>query len=173
MNQNILKKPLTIIFLILVFLFLNCIVNADTAVKAPDFTLKDLSGDTVSLSQYKGNVVLIDFWATWCAPCRISIPELVNLHKKYSDKGLVILGISMDSPRQANDRQLANFKKQYKMNYKVMRTNHKVNQIFFGDPGGGSVAIPTLLIIDREGMIVDMIKGYKPGLVERTVKELL
>jgi peroxiredoxin len=170
MDQGISKRHLIYIFPIMAFIFLSFDVNADPAVKAPDFTLKDLSGDNVSLGHYKGKVVLIDFWATWCAPCRISIPELVDLHKKYRGKGLVILGISMDTPMQANDRDLANFKKQYKMNYKVMRTSHRGNQLYFGDTN--RIAIPTLLIIDKEGMIVHVIRGFNPGLVKETVKKL-
>ena len=138
---------------------------------APNFTLQDLSGNEVSLRQHKGQVVLLDFWATWCAPCRRSIPELVDIQEKYRDQGLVILGISTDDPRKTGIRSLLAFKKQYKINYSILLASRNVTTAYFG--AGQQMPIPTLFVIDREGRVVDSIVGYAPGAVERSLKELL
>lgn len=137
---------------------------------APGFTLRDLSGNEVSLKQYKDKVVLLDFWATWCPPCRRSIPELVDLQKKYLDQGLVILGISTDDPRRTGDKSLLAFKEHYKINYRILRADSSVTMDYFGT---GSMAIPTLFIIDREGGVVTKIVGFQPGIVEKKVKNIL
>ena len=102
----------------LFFLSSGCSKDADALQSAPGFTLKDLSGNSISLKQYAGNIVLLDFWATWCPPCRQSIPELVSLQNKYGNQGVVILGISLDDPQQFNDNYLSAFKQQFKINYK-------------------------------------------------------
>ncbi len=147
--------------------------SADPSVKAPDFSVQDLSGEKISLADYRGKVVLIDFWATWCGPCRMSIPELVDLQNRYRESGLVVLGVSMDRPGKAMDTQLTNFVKKYRINYSVMRTTQKLNYLYFGDPNAGSIAIPTLFIVDRKGMIADVIIGYNPGSVENALEKLL
>jgi len=167
------KNPAKIILLflfILPVLFFGCEKDADTKeVKAPDFTLEDLSGKDVSLSQYAGNVVILDFWATWCPPCRMSIPELVKLQDTYRDNGLVVLGVSVDSSDTKN-AYLSSFKEEYKMNYTILRADDKTTRKYFGDSEFG---IPTLFIINREGMVVDMHSGYSPGAVEKSLKKIL
>ena len=82
---------------------------------APDFSLPDLSGKTVSLEQFRGKVVLLDFWATWCPPCRMTIPLLINLQEQYGKKGLIILGVSIDDPRKVKDKDLLYCKKMTKI----------------------------------------------------------
>jgi cytochrome c biogenesis protein CcmG, thiol:disulfide interchange protein DsbE len=163
------KNPIKIILRLLsVFtvIFLASYSNAsEKKVKAPDFTLVDISGKSVSLSQYLGKIVIIDFWATWCPPCRMSIPELVQLQNKYREKGLVILGISFDSADTKND-YLSAFKEKYKINYTVLRADDKTTEKYFG---GSQIDIPTLFIIDRGGMVVDMHSGYSPGAVEKSL----
>ena len=138
---------------------------------APNFTLQDLSGKEVSLRQHQGQIVLLDFWATWCFPCRRSIPELVDIQEKYRDQGLVILGISTDDPRKTSVKSLLAFKKQYKINYSILLASRSVTRAYFGT--GQQMAIPTLFVIDREGRVVDGIVGYAPGAVERSLKKLL
>jgi len=137
---------------------------------APNFTLQDLSGKEVSLIQHKGQIVLLDFWATWCAPCRRSIPELVEIQEKYRDQGLVVLGISADDPRRVSVKSLLAFKEQYKINYSILRGDNQVRMSYFGN---GQMPIPTLFVIDREGRVVDSIVGYVPGAVERSLSKLL
>ncbi len=156
--------------LILFLLFFGCNKKADITREAPEFTLQDLSGKNVSLSEHRGNPVLLDFWATWCPPCRNSIPELVDIQDKYRDKGLVILGISMDDPRQVNNRYLAEFKRYFKMNYPILRASRKVVRDYFGD---SDISIPTMFIINREGRIVDVHVGFRPGAVEGSLKKII
>jgi peroxiredoxin len=156
--------------IILLFLFHGCEKKVDAWQTAPEFSLKDLSGNMVSLKQYRGYIVLLDFWATWCPPCRQSIPELVDLQEKYRDKGVVILGISMDNPLQFSTRYLRAFKEKFKINYKILRVNRQVALDYFGTQ---NMAIPTMFVINREGKIVDKHVGFRPGAVEKSIKKLI
>ena len=149
---------------------LGCQKEADAGPMAPDFSLSDLSGNEISLKQYRGRVVLLDFWATWCAPCRMSIPELTRLHEKYKDMGLVILGISIDDPGQAPDKHLRAFKEALKIDYRILRFNKEVLRDYFSNE---RIGIPTMFVIDREGMIRDKIVGLNPGGLKKSLVELL
>jgi peroxiredoxin len=152
-------------------LFLLGSVGADAQEKAPDFTLKDLSGNMVSLKDYRGKIVLVDFWATWCVPCRKSIPELVELRKKNKSKEWVIFGLSIDDPESWDDKYVADFaKKRLKINYTVLRADKKVIKDYLGTK---PVGIPILFVIDKEGVIVDKLLGHVPGAAERSLKKLL
>lgn len=157
-------------FLILFLLFCACNEKVNTLQTAPDFTLRDLSGEKVSLKQYRKHIVLLDFWASWCLPCRVSIPELAGLQKKYTDQGVVVLGISMDDPQRTSDKYLLAFKEKFKINYRILRANSELAMDYFGT---SNMSIPTLFVIDREGRIVDKIVGYRPGAVEKSLKKLL
>ena len=130
----------------------------------------DLSGKMRSLSEYKGRVVILDFWATWCLPCRMSIPKLVELQERYREKGLVVLGISVDDPQQATDEYLRAFKEKFEMNYTVLRHNTKVMADYFGN---GATAIPTMFLVDREGKVRDKIVGFRPGALEKSLENIL
>ena len=100
-----------------------------------DFTLKDAGGATVKLSDYKGKVVLLNFWATWCGPCKMEIPEFVEAYSKYRDRGFVILGVlSEDDPPQ---KDLQAFMSEFKMNYPVMRQHAELEESF-GDAVGAA-----------------------------------
>ncbi|HDL65102.1 MAG TPA: TlpA family protein disulfide reductase [Proteobacteria bacterium] len=133
---------------------------------APDFNLKKLEGGTIKLSDYRGKVIILDFWATWCPPCRKEIPDFVELQKEYGDKGLIILGISLDqNPKQA----LPAFIKKYKVNYPILLTDGKVDKSY-----GGVTGIPTTFIIDRKGEIYKHYVGFRPKHVFATdIKALL
>jgi len=137
---------------------------------APDFMLEDISGKSLSLSDVRGKVVIVDFWATWCGPCVMSIPELVDLQEKYKDKGLVVVGISVDDDKVSKGELLA-FKEKMRIIYPILRANNKVFEDYFGRTKGFS--IPTLFVIDREGKVRDRFVGYKPGAVEKSVQSLL
>jgi len=137
---------------------------------APDFMLEDISGQPLSLSDIRGKVVIVDFWATWCGPCVMSIPELVDLQEKYKAKGLVVLGISVDDDKVSKEELLA-FKKKMRIIYPILRANNKVFEDYFGRTSGFS--IPTLFVIDREGKVRDRFVGFKPGAVEKSVQSLL
>jgi cytochrome c biogenesis protein CcmG/thiol:disulfide interchange protein DsbE len=122
--------------------------------EAPDFTLQDLEGNMVTLSDYKGKVVIIDFWATWCGPCRKGIPDFVELQSEYGRDNLVILGINLD---QGGVNGVKAFAKQYKINYPVLLPTQQVVAMY-----GGIRAIPTTFIIDRKGQVRQGFEGYRP-----------
>lgn len=164
------RNIFSIVCLGILLFFHGCDTNADTSPPAPDFQLQDLSGNVVSLSEYRGNPVLLDFWATWCPPCRSSIPELVDLQTKFRDEGLVILGISMDDPQKVNNQYLKAFKEYFKINYTLLRASQKVMEDYFENR---NISIPTLFIIDQEGLIVDVLVGFRPGAVEESLKKII
>lgn len=118
------------------------------------------SADVVSLSQYRGKVVLIDFWATWCPPCRKGIPDLVEIKEQYKNKDLEIIGISLDGITRggATKNDVIPFIKDFKINYPILVGDANVTQQY-----GGIQSIPTSFVIDKEGYIV----SYYQGLVEK------
>ncbi len=126
----------------------------------PVVTFKDLDGKEVPLSQYKGKVVLVNFWATWCEPCQIEIPWLIEMQQKYSSKGFTILGVDVDdegnnvvSAYTAKERFNVNGQK-LPMNYPVLRGNDAV-----ADKFGGLLGYPTSFLISRDGKIVKKTQG--------------
>ena len=156
---------------LIIFLFnFGCCNEAGAGSMAPEFSLPDLSGRMISLEEHRGSVVILDFWATWCPPCRMSIPELVKLQEKYGETGLVILGLSMDNPRQVTDEKLQAFKEKNNINYIILRVNEKVIKDYFKTT---SVSIPTMFVIDREGKIRDKLVGFKPNAVEKSLNEVI
>lgn len=174
MKHKLIVKILRILTIILFFTFSGCSSEPENsnikAIDAPDFTLDSVTGENITLSAFKGKVVLLDFWATWCGPCLQTIPELVRLNEKYSDKGLVLLGVSMDTMSQANDTQLKKFMATFNIKYHVMRDDGVVSDAYYGD---SLLAIPTMHIINKEGKIVRTIMGFEPGEAEKTIKTLL
>jgi len=119
--------------------------------KAPVWALKDPDGKLVRSSDFDGNVVILDFWATWCPPCKAEIPGFIELQNKYGEKGLVVVGVSLDEQGPSVVKQ---FMKEFGMNYPVVMGNVKLMQDFRG------TAIPTTFIIDRSGKIVAKHVGF-------------
>jgi thiol-disulfide isomerase/thioredoxin len=138
----------------------------DEAVNAPDFALKDLSGRTVRLSDYRGKVVLINFWATWCAPCRAEMPDLVKLQKEYQERGLRIVGVTYpDYTRRAVQKMAS----QLRVNYPIVLGSRELAASY----NVGEV-LPTTIVIDPEGKIRGRILGIlEPEEFEETIKPLL
>jgi cytochrome c biogenesis protein CcmG/thiol:disulfide interchange protein DsbE len=134
--------------------------NPAFAPAAPDFTLKDLDGKDVSLGQYQGKVVLINFWATWCDPCYVEIPWLIEMQQKYGGKGFTILGIALDeegksvvAPWVAKERFNVNGQK-VPMNYPILLGSDPVTEKF-----GGLLGYPTSILISRDGKILKRVTG--------------
>jgi thiol-disulfide isomerase/thioredoxin len=127
-----------------------------------DFTLQDLNGADVALASFKGKVILLNFWATWCGPCKAEIPELVELQQQYKDD-LVVLGVSVDDPVE----KLRPYADEYKMNYPVLVGN---GQQEFQDAYGPLWGIPVSVIVDRDGRIAKRHSGI--GTKERFEQEI-
>ncbi len=139
--------------------------KSEVGAAAPDFTLRDLHGGNVSLSSYRGHVVLLDFWATWCPPCVASVPELIALEKKYKDRGLVVLAVSLDEGGDA-PAKLSAFSRDHSINYTVLLTNEDVENMY----NVGS--IPTMYVIGRDGTIRSTHMGYMENLQDIVSKEI-
>ncbi len=125
--------------------------SASTRKPAPNFSLKDADGRTVQLTDYRGKVVLLNFWATWCGPCRIEIPWFVEFERKHKDQGFAVIGISMD---EDGWQAVKPFMAQESINYRVLLGDDAVAQAY-----GGVESLPTTFIIDREGRISAVHKG--------------
>jgi cytochrome c-type biogenesis protein len=133
---------------------------------APDFTLESLDGKSVRLSDLRGKAVLLNFWATWCSPCKIEMPWFVELQSKYGPEGLQIVGVAMDD---ASKEDIAKFAKEMGVNYPVLLGKEAV-----GDEYGGVPALPESFFIGRDGKIVDKIFGLKgKGEIEEAIKKAL
>ncbi len=110
-----------------------------------DFTLKDMNGEEVSLVSYQGKVILVNFWATWCGPCKIEIPAFVELQDKYRDQGLVVLGVSIDDPVS----KIKSFAEEYNVNYPLLVGLDRED---FQEAYGPILGIPTSVFISRDGL---------------------
>ena len=131
------------------------------------FTVNDMNGKSISLEAYKGKVILLDFWATWCGPCKVEIPNFVQLQQEYGDKGLAVLGLSVDDTVE----QLKPFAEEFKMNYPVLvgRDREDVQDAF-----GPLWGLPTTLLISRDGRICRKNTGLQgKAKYERDIKALL
>jgi thiol-disulfide isomerase/thioredoxin len=120
------------------------------AAPAPALALVDLSGNTINTSTYRGEVVIVNFWAAWCTPCRDEIPQFVALQEKYRGRGLQAIGISMEDP----EGPLHDFYQAYKMNYPVVMGNQDVAEKY-----GGILGLPTTFLIGRDGLIHGKLVG--------------
>ncbi len=118
---------------------------------APEFSLKDAEGKTVKLADYKNKVVLLNFWATWCGPCKIEIPWFIEFENQYKDKGFAVLGVAMD---EEGWEIVKPYIVQKKVNYRVVMGNDIVAQLY-----GGVDSLPTSFLLDREGRIASVHVG--------------
>lgn len=133
---------------------------------APNFTLQTLDGKDISLADFRGKAVLVNFWATWCGPCKIETPWLVELQNQYGSQGLQVVGVAMDD---SGKDEIAKFAKDMGVNYPVLMGKEAV-----GDAYGGVPALPESFFVGRDGKIVDRIIGLKGrGEIEDSVKKAL
>ncbi len=138
-----------------------------TESSAPGFTLTDLSGNKVTLTDLKGKVVLIDFWATWCPPCRESIPAVEKIHKDYQGRDVQILGMNVDEDPSV----VPAFAKQFDIQYPVLLAGESDAAREYGVRG-----IPAFFIIDKKGQLADKWVGFSPEMPDqwrRTIDKLL
>ncbi len=117
--------------------------HSDDRKIAPDFTLTDAAGKEVKLSDYRGKVVLLNFWATWCGPCTLEIPWFVEFEQEYKSKGFEVIGVSMD---EEGWKAIKPYIAERKINYRILLGNDSVTQLY-----GGVDSLPTTFIIDRDG----------------------
>ncbi len=133
---------------------------------APDFSLQSLDGKTVRLSDFRGKPVVLNFWATWCGPCKIEMPWFVDLQRQYGPAGLQFLGVAMDD---ASTKDIAEFAESMKVNYPILIGKESV-----GDAYGGVQFLPETFYIDREGKVVDKAFGLKGRAeIEDAIKKIL
>lgn len=138
--------------------------NGVTHPLAPDFSLTDLNGQTLQLSRYRGKVVLLNFWATWCAPCRSEIPRFVDLQNKRDKEGFEIIGISLDD----DPNLVRTFYQQFRMNYPVAIGDAKLAEQY-----GGILGLPVSFLIGRDGRIHAKHAGEADiSLIEREINSL-
>lgn len=151
----------------------STLTAAATRKTAPDFALKDADGSTVKLSDYRGKVVLLDFWATWCGPCKIEIPWFIEFERDYRGRGFSVVGVSMDEivgPAAGEDgwRVVTPFSEERRIHYRVLMGDAQVDQMYALD------AFPTTYLIDQAGKIASVHAGLAgKGVFETEIETLL
>lgn len=137
---------------------------------APEFTLPATDGKSVHLSDYRGKAVLLNFWATWCQPCRIEMPWFVELQKRYGSEGLQVVGVSMDDP--GSEKDVEEFAQQLGVNYPILVAGKDKDSV--GNAYGGVPFLPATFYIDRDGKVLEKNFGLKGrGEIEDSIKKIL
>ena len=140
--------------------------SVESISEAPDFTLSGLDGKPFRFYDQKGKVIILDFWATWCPPCRAELPHFKSLYQEYQQKGLEIIGVALD---ESGAKVVKPFVEDNKITYPILIGNQKVAEDY-----GGIRGIPTTFIIDRHGHIIKKLVGYQDKEVfESAIKGLL
>lgn len=150
------KRHLTLFVLFLLIGFLACSSKNGTGTSQtglPDFTLTSLDGESYTLASLRGKVVLIDFWATWCPPCRNSIPHLISLYEKYKDRGFIVLGISLE-----DKMTLESFRSTANITYPILLGTNEVAKAY------DVTSIPKSIFVDKSGKTRKVQVGFSPEL---------
>ena len=152
---------------ILILLLLLSVSQATQALvsegQAANFTLKSASGENIRLSEFRGQVVLINFWASWCGPCRQEMPHLEDLSSRYRDLGLTVFGINVEQDREGAERVLRDIPVSFPV---LFDDGNTVSEVYDVD------AMPATVMVDRSGIVRFMHRGYKPGYEKQYEKEL-
>lgn len=133
---------------------------------APEFALKDVNGATVRLSDYRGKVVLLNFWATWCGPCKFEVPWFIEFEQANKDRGFAVIGVSMD---EEGWEVVKPFLAEWNVNYRTLLGNSIIAQLY-----GGVDALPTSFLIDRDGKVASAHQGLiSKSVYQNEIQELL
>jgi peroxiredoxin len=162
--KQISKRILTVVALMLIAMQANAISES---APAPDFTLKSNSGKNIKLSELRGQVVMINFWASWCGPCRQEMPILNQLYKRYEPMGFTLLGVNVEEDSAAANKVLREIPVDFPVLYDNKNQVSETYQVR---------AMPSTILIDRDGKVRYLHKGYKPGYEEdyqKQVRELI
>ncbi len=145
--KNVVTMAVTLVFSAAVF-------AVDLSGPAPDFTLKSRDGKNVRLSELRGQVVMINFWASWCGPCRQEMPHLEAIHKEYVDYGFTLLGVNVDEKQESAEKLLAQIPVSFPI---LFDPSSSVSKQYNVD------AMPTTILIDRDGNLRHLHRAYRPG----------
>ncbi len=163
---RIMKIVLTITFLSLLLLPLSCQkkqqeqqIQAELNKKGPPFTLKDMNGTDVSLAGFEGKIVVLDFWASWCHACKMAAPVLEKLYQKYQHRGVIVLGISLDSGFEA-EANVRDFIEDYHQTYPMLWDDERASTTY------GITNVPTTFLLDKDHVIVKKYVGLLPRFEE-------
>ncbi len=138
--------------------------KADVGYLAPGFSLRNLKGNRESLEKYRGQVVVLNFWATWCAPCRVEMPSFENLYRRYRSEGMTVLAITIDKNA---DAKIKSFVEEYGLSFPVLLdTKGEVERLY------PSMTIPFTYVIDRDGRVVARVDGAKNWESEETFEAI-
>jgi peroxiredoxin len=138
--------------------------KSEAGFKAPAFTARDLKGNIDSLANYKGQVIIVNLWATWCGPCRIEMPGFENLYRRFRSEGLTILAVSLD---KNNDKAVKDFAVEYKLSFPIL-----IDEKGEAEKRYQTFTIPTTYVIDRTGRVVFKVDGAKNWESEETFKSI-
>ncbi len=164
MKKTIFGKAMIVALAVFLISACSCARAIETGEIAPDFSLKDMDGNPVAFSQFKGKVIILDFFATWCPPCRQEIPDFIELQKTYEGKGFTMVGVALVSAGDAKD-----FADKVGINYPVLIDDGKVSALY-----GPVRSIPTTFVIDKDMKVVKMYIGYRArDVFEKDIKELI
>ncbi len=164
------RWPAVIVLIAIFFLVILSCKKRETPIpavgnKAPSFTLRDIEGKKVSLADFSGKIVVVDFWATWCTPCKETTHELEKLHGRYKDRGVVFVGISMDEGADA-PRKVKDFADKHGLSYVLLMDEGRASKAY------NVTRIPATFILDRRHTIKKIYPGYLSGLGDMIAGEL-
>ncbi|PKG82579.1 TlpA family protein disulfide reductase [Colwellia sp. 75C3] len=166
MKPNIKAKIKTLLTksLLASFFFIATSVNAlEIGQPAPDFTLKSMAGTNLKLTEQRGKIIVINFWASWCGPCRKEMPVLQKFYDKYQELGVSVWGVNVEQENQAGRDFLADLNLSFPILFDASNTISAMYQV---------EAMPTTIIVDRDGLVRYAFKGYKPGYEKKYAKAI-